>query len=216
MWDNNTDGDDVCSVAATPGLTARSHSRREAVGETRFWLLSLTVATTGLLATALNFHQISILGEAGLSAAEAAAMFLPQIAGAITAGLVVGASSDRIPTRFLLTTSMALILAALLLVSVIEPGWQVVVYAITLGAAAGSLRPLAATVLPRWFGLANIGAIQGVSTFVAVGATAVGPVALSLSRSWTGSYSSAALLFASMPLAIGMASLVVTDPDPEP
>lgn len=212
----HTDGDDVCSVAATPGLTARSHSRREAVGETRFWLLSLTVATTGLLATALNFHQISILGEAGLSAAEAAAMFLPQIAGAITAGLVVGASSDRIPTRFLLTTSMALILAALLLVSVIEPGWQVVVYAITLGTAAGSLRPLAATVLPRWFGLANIGAIQGVSTFVAVGATAVGPVALSLSRSWTGSYSSAALLFASMPLAIGMASLVVTDPDPEP
>lgn len=199
--------------AASTRVSVQSHSRREAITEGRFWALSFAVATTSLLITALNFHQISLLGETGLSATEAATMFLPQIAGAIFTGLMVGALSDRVPTRFVLATSMALMLIALFLVGSVQPGWRVVLYAVTLGAAAGSQRPLAATVLPRWFGLANIGAIHGVSTFVGVGASAVGPVALSLARGWTGSYTSAALWFTAMPLAAGIAALTITEPD---
>ena len=140
-------------------------------------------------------------------------MFLPQVIGAIGAGLVVGALSDRVAVRFLLAASMALMAAGLLLINIAEPGWQVVLYAVTLGAAAGAQRPLAATVLPRWFGLANIGAIQGLSTFIGVGASAVGPVALSLGRSWVGGYIEAAALFAIIPLAIGLMALTVREPD---
>ena len=209
----HTDGDSAETVAEAASRAARSHSRREAVGEGRFWVLSLTVATTAMLITALNFHQISILGEAGLSSTEAATMFLPQVIGAIGAGLVVGALSDRVAVRFLLAASMALMAAGLLLINIAEPGWQVVLYAVTLGAAAGAQRPLAATVLPRWFGLANIGAIQGLSTFIGVGASAVGPVALSLGRSWVGGYIEAAALFAIIPLAIGLMALTVREPD---
>jgi MFS family permease len=207
------DGDPAPLPDAVAVEPAPSHSRRQAVGEVRFWLLSLTVATTAMLITALNFHQISILGEAGLTATEAATMFLPQVGGAILAGLVVGALSDRIPVRFLLAASMSLMAAALVLIQVVEPGWQVVLYAVTLGAAAGAQRPLAATVLPRWFGLANIGAIQGLSTFVGVGASAVGPVALSLVRDGVGGYRTATLLFAVIPLAVGLASLSATEPE---
>ena len=204
------DGDTAPLATGTGESPVRSHSRREAVGETRFWLLTLTVATTSMLITALNFHQISILGEAGLSSTEAAIMFLPQVGGAILAGLVVGALSDRIPVRFLLATAMALMMAALLLIQVIEPGWQVVLYAVTLGAAGGAQRPLAATVLPRWFGLANIGAIQGISSLIGVGASAIGPVCLSLARTWTDGYASTTLILAAIPLAVGVTSLVVT------
>lgn len=210
------DGDTAPLVTGAGESPVRSHSRREAVGETRFWLLNLTVATTSMLITALNFHQISILGEAGLSSTEAAIMFLPQVGGAILAGLVVGALSDRIPVRFLLATAMALMMAALLLIQVIEPGWQVVLYAVTLGAAGGAQRPLAATVLPRWFGLANIGAIQGISFFIGVGASAIGPVCLSLARTWTDGYSSTTLILAAIPLAVGVASLIATTPVAEP
>ncbi len=137
-------------------------------------------------------------------------MFLPQVVGAIMAGLLVGALSDRIPVRFLLAMSMALLTTALLLIQVVEPGWQVVLYAVTLGAAAGAQQPLAATVLPRWFGLANIGAIQGLSTFIGVGASAIGPVGLSLVRAWADGYSSATLILATIPLVVGVASLVST------
>lgn len=204
------DGDSAPAMTAAAESLPRSHSRREAVGETRFWLLSVTVATTSMLFTALSFHQISILGEAGLSSTEAATMFLPQVVGAIMAGLLVGALSDRIPVRFLLAMSMALLTTALLLIQVVEPGWQVVLYAVTLGAAAGAQQPLAATVLPRWFGLANIGAIQGLSTFIGVAASAIGPVGLSLVRAWADGYSSATLILATIPLVVGVASLVST------
>ncbi len=204
------DGDSAPAMTAGAESLPRSHSRREAVGETRFWLLSVTVATTSMLFTALSFHQISILGEAGLSSTEAATMFLPQVVGAIMAGLLVGALSDRIPVRFLLAMSMALLTTALLLIQVVEPGWQVVLYAVTLGAAAGAQQPLAATVLPRWFGLANIGAIQGLSTFIGVAASAIGPVGLSLARAWADGYSSATLILATIPLVVGVASLVST------
>jgi MFS family permease len=204
------DGDQAAARATDSGT---GHSRREAVGEIRFWVLSLTAATTAMLITALNFHQISILGEAGLSSTEAATMFLPQVIGAILAGLVVGALSDRLPVRFLLTASMGLLAIGLVMVEIVEPGWQVVLYAVTLGAAAGAQRPLAATVLPRWFGLANIGAIQGLSTFIGVGASAVGPLAFSLVRSGVGQYRTTALLFAVIPLAIGIAALTVSEPD---
>ena len=204
------DGDSAPAMTAAAESLPRSHSRREAVGETRFWLLSVTVATTSMLFTALSFHQISILGEAGLSSTEAATMFLPQVVGAIMAGLLVGALSDRIPVRFLLAMSMALLTTALLLIQVVEPGWQVVLYAVTLGAAAGAQQPLAATVLPRWFGLANIGAIQGLSTFIGVAASAIGPVGLSLARAWADGYSSATLILATIPLVVGLASLVST------
>lgn len=190
----------------------RSHSRRQAVGEARFWLLSTTVATTALVVTALNFHQIAILGEAGLSSTEAAAMFLPQILGAVAAGLVSGALADRVPARYLLAASMALLLAATLLIHIVEPGITVLVYAIVLGAAAGSQRPLAATVLPRWFGLANIGAIQGVSTFVGVGASALGPVALAILEGMTAGYGTATLAFAALASIVGLAALAVTEP----
>ncbi|MGI9649117.1 MAG: MFS transporter [Acidimicrobiia bacterium] len=205
------DGDAGTETHATQADTS-SHSRREAMGEARFWLLTATVATTSLLATALNFHQISILGEAGLTSTEAATMFLPQVGGAIVAGLIVGALADRIQVRSLLAIAMALLTAALLLVNVVEPGWQVVLYAVTLGAAGGAQRPMAATVLPRWFGLTNIGAIQGVSTFVTVGATALGPVTLSLIRNWSGGYTDAATLLAVIPVVVGLAALTVTEP----
>lgn len=191
----------------------QSHSRREALGEPRFWVLSMTVATTSMLITALNFHQISILGEKGLSSTEAAAMFLPQVGGAIVAGLIVGALADRIGPRYLLATSMALMATGLLMVPVIERGWSVIAYGIVLGAAGGAQRPLASTILPRWFGLANIGAIQGVSTFVGVGASAAGPVVLSLANTAAGGYGTATVIFAIIPAAMVLAALTVTEPD---
>lgn len=51
------------------------------------------------------------------------------------------------------------------------------------------------------------------STFVGVAATAIGPLALSLSRSWVGGYQEAALVFVIIPIAVGLISLTVTEPD---
>ena len=208
------DGDYPGALAAFAGAAAigTSSTRGQAITQPRFVLMSLVVATTAMVATGLNFHQISILTEAGLSTTAAAAMFVPQVAGTIAVGLAAGALADRIPARFLLTTSMVLLICALAMVGSLEPGWQVFAYTILLGAAGGAQLPLVPTVLPRWFGLQNIGGIQGISTLVMVAASATGPVTLALLAESSGGYAAAALWLTTIPVATGLGALWITEP----
>ena len=140
-------------------------------------------------------------------------MFVPQVFGTIAVGLAVGALADRLPARFLLAASMVLLICALAMVGSLEPGWQVFVYAALLGAAGGAQFPLVPTILPRWFGLENIGGIQGFSTLIMVGASAAGPVTLALLAESSGGYSAAAWWLTSIPLATGLGALWITEPD---
>jgi MFS family permease len=207
------DGDPAPHPSAEPPPQAVSHTRREALRQSRFWLLSFVIGATSMLATALNFHQISILGDQGLTVTEAAAMFLPQVVGALIAGLVVGALADRVPASFLLLSSMALLTLSLVLASRLSPGPMILVYAVVLGAASGAGRPLVATVLPRWYGLTHIGSIQGVAALVAVAASSVGPVVLSLASETFSGYGPAALLLVAIPVVIGLAALTIKEPE---
>lgn len=208
------DGDKrPASSAFASAASARiSSTRGQAITQPRFVLMSCVIATAAMVSTGLNFHQISILSGAGLSATEAAAMFVPQIMGMIAAGLAVGAVADRLPARVLLAASMLLLICALAMVGNLEPGWQVFAYTVLLGAAGGAHFPLVPTVLPRWFGLANIGGIQGVSMLVIVGASAAGPVTVALLAAGTGGYPVAAWWLTSIPLATGLGALWITEP----
>ncbi len=211
--DQYPDGDPAPLPTDEPRREAASRTRREALRQPRFWLLAIVIGTTSMLVTALNFHQISLLGDQGLTVTEAAAMFLPQVLGALTAGLVVGALADRFPARFLLMASMALLALSLLLAARLSPGPMILVYAVMLGAAGGAARPLVATLLPRWYGLRHIGSIQGVAALVAVAASSMGPVILSLPNEALGGYGPAALALAVIPLLIGIAALFISEPE---
>ena len=210
------DGDPAPHPSEEPPPAVISRTRREALRQSRFWLLSFVIGATSMLVTALNFHQISLLGEQGLSVTEAAAMFLPQVLGTLVASLIMGALADRIPARFLLMTSMALLVLSLVLAAQLRPGPMILVYAIVLGAAAGAGRPLVATLLPRWYGLAHIGAIQGVAALVAVAASSIGPLALSLPSETLGGFGQAALVLVAIPIVVGLAALTISEPEFEP
>lgn len=188
----------------TSALPPPSVTRSEAIRTVRFWILVGSAATVGLFTTALNFHQISMLGEAGLTATAAAVMFLPQVVGAAVAGLFFGFLADRMTGRSLIPIVMSLLAIAMTLTLVLSPGWTVVMYAIFLGAAAGASRTVGTTLLPRWFGVTHIGAIQGTAALISVAATAIGPVLLSASRALTGGYGSAAAALALVPIAVGL------------
>lgn len=195
--DPDLDGD---SVAIVEPSTTRSAALRTS----RFWILAAASSAVGLLSTALNFHQISMLGAAGLSATQAAAMFLPQVIGAALSGVLFGYLADRLTGRSLIPMVMGLLGASLLLTMTLSPGTAVVAYAITLGAAGGASRTVTSTLLPRWFGVGHIGSIQGTATLINVASTALGPVLFSLARDATGSYGIAAAWFALIPLAVAL------------
>lgn len=187
----------------------QSSTRRQAVHTKRFWVLVAASATVGMLSTALNFHQISLLTDAGLSATEAAVMFLPQVIGAGAAGLLFGYLSDRLTGRWLIPMAMGLLAVSLLAAANVSPGISVIFYAVSLGAAGGATRSVSATLLPRWFGTRHIGSIQGMASLINVGSTALGPVAFALARGASGGYSGAATWFALMPLVAGLIATTI-------
>lgn len=178
-----------------------SYQRGEAMRTGSFWLLAAISGAAGMMATALNFHQIDLLGEAGLSEKAAAALFIPQVVGSTVAGLTIGYLGDRIGTRYLPAIGMALLLSAQLLASVAAPGAIVIVYAVVLGATGGATRTASAALQPQWFGTGHIGSIQGALTLFGVGASAIGPVALTLVEQWRGSYPQAIVLLGVVPAA---------------
>lgn len=208
------DGPKTKKMKPSKEQTTVSATRSEALRTNRFWSLIAASATVGMLVTALNFHQISLLADAGLTATEAAVMFLPQVIGAAAAGLLFGYLSDRLTGRELIPMAMGLLIISLVLAASLTPGVAVVLYAVSLGAAGGAIRSVSATLLPRWFGVRHIGEIQGTASFIDVASTAVGPVVFALARDATGGYSGAATWFIIMPLVAGIVATTIRPVSP--
>lgn len=203
----------AATTAAAPSAYAEdSWTLAEARRTGMFWVICAGLAATGLLSTALAFHQISILGAQGLSPLEAAANFLPQTLTGIAATLAAGALSDRIPPKYFVTFSMATMAAALLLIPTITPGWTALFYGLVLGAAGGSIRGIEAAAFARYFGTQHIGSIRGVATAINLASTAAGPLVLSVGRDLSGGYSVPVIGLAALPVAVGILALLARTP----
>jgi MFS family permease len=176
-----------------------------------FWGIAGAIATSGIVGTGLAFHQISVLGERGLSVEEAAANFVPQTFAWILVAVAFGWLVDRVHPRWLLVTAMGLHAGAMLIVQAAAPGWRAVAYGLTLGASLGAVSAYQA-ILPRFFGLAHIGSIRGVVMSMAVGASALGPFILGFGFDRLGSYGTVLNGLLLMPLGVAILSLVARTP----
>ncbi len=191
----------VSTPTPTPAsASAGSYTRSEAARTSQFWILVVIGVTSGALITGLNFHQIDLLGEAGLSSGEAAIMFLPQILGSSVAALGVGSVLDRVGTRFVPAFSMVLLVAVHVIAAGLSGQATILLYAVGLGSVGGSVRAALSTMVPGYFGTGHIGSIQGLITVANVAGSAVGPVVLAVTESATGSYRSANLILAVIPV----------------
>lgn len=177
-----------------------------------FWVITAGAGATGMLATALGFHQISLLGEQGLSATEAAVNFLPQTVAGLAASLVIGPLCDRFSARPMIAACMLLLAAAMLWTPQAAPGWRALVFALLLGAAAGAIRTVEVAVIPRHSGTGQLGALRGIVHFVTVASSAFGPIVLALGYAASGSYTPVVPALAAVPATIAIAALVVPLP----
>ena len=200
------------SAAADAEMAAASFTRREAMRTPMFWAVAGGVAATGMIGTGLAFHQIDLLGEQGLTPVEAAANFVPQTVASLSATLLVGSMVDRFASRWVLATSMAMLIAAMVMVPLVSPGLLAIVYGMLVGSAGASARALEAASFPKLYGLTHVGSIRGVITSISVASTAFGPVALSIGRDLTGSYVQVLLVLLVFPLAVTILGLVAKVP----
>jgi MFS family permease len=192
---------------AQPAGSSRAASRVP-----MFWVLSGGIGVLSLVGTALTFHQVDVLGERGLTSAEAAATFLPQTLAGLSCTLLIGMLLDRISPRPVMIGSMLLLTATLVAGGYIGPGWGAVLYGVALGAAGNSFRTVEAAALPRYFGTASIGEIRGIVHTVAVVASAVGPVLLAVGHQAVGSYRPLLLALTVLPLGLLAAIVLVREP----
>ncbi len=187
-------------------------TRSEALRQPAFWLIIVMSTLTSMLITGLNFHQIDLLVQSGLTEGEAATMFLPQIVGSTVAGFGMGWLLDRVSSRFLPALGLALLGISHLLAATLSSTLLVLVYALSLGITAGSTKVISSSLLPKWFGTANIGSLQGVLQMAVVAGSSAGPLLLSVSQGALGTYGAAALLLASLPAAGVIYALSVKPP----
>jgi MFS family permease len=220
MRDRPSDvGQHVDGVAPAEGQPAAEDwgvPRRAAMRTGFFWIVTASVAASGMLGTAVAFHQISLLGEQGLSPVEAAGNFLPQTLAALLATLATGALVDRTSPRWVTSTSMVLLAAGLLAGTAVSPGWSAIGFGVLIGAAGGSIRTLEAAAFPRYYGTAHIGSIRGFVVAVSIGSTAFGPLLFALVHDATGSYDPALLAGAALPALLAAVALFARPPALEP
>jgi sugar phosphate permease len=187
-------------------------TRDQAVRTGWFWLVTAAVSVSGMLATAVAFHQISLLSEQGLSTVEAAANFLPQTAAALVATFAVGALVDRVAPSVALAGCMLALAVALAWGTVVSPGMSAIGFGLTLGAAGGSIRTLEAATVPRVYGTLHLASVRGLVAAFSVGSTAFGPLLFAVARETTGSYTPVLLGSALLPLAVAAGALTIKAP----
>ena len=206
------DGDPDPDPDAPPSPRATSFTKSQAVRTPMFWAIAAAVAATGMIGTGLGFHQIDLLGEQGLTPAQAAANFLPQTFAALTTTVGVGMLIDVVAPRWVLLGSMVCMATAMLAVPFVEPGWSAVAYGLAVGTAGSAARALEGASFPRLFGLASLGSIRGVVAGISVASSAFGPLALSIGRDLTGSYVQVLLVLLVIPLGVAIMGLVAPMP----
>ncbi len=214
LWAIKPAGDRALSSAADRASASgvaqwsRGHAIRTAV----FWVITFTIASNSLIVTGLMFHQISVLGEAGLSPTRAAANYLPQTAAAAITLIAVGAVADRMPRQLLLILPMTSLTLAMVTVPFLDDGWITVLYGVLLGSASATAFAAEGVLMPRYFGVRSIAAIRGlVFTFNVAGA-AIGPVVIAVAYEITGGYAIATRVLLLLPALVVAAGLLVRTP----
>ncbi|UOE21986.1 MFS transporter [Thermobifida halotolerans] len=196
------------------GAAGTTWPLRAVVRTSMFWVVTSAVACSGLVSTAVYFHQIALLGERGLSTAQAAANFLPQTVAGLAASFLFSAAADRFSPKLLIFCSMALQAGALAMLPLVSPGVTAVLYGVSLGAAASGARSVEAVAFPHYYGTGVIGSLRGLTQSVAVASTAVAPLLLSFGRDLADSYLPAVLALAVLPALVALATPFARSPVP--
>jgi cyanate permease len=182
-----------------------------------FWILSLGGATISMLGTGLQFHMVSIFGDARLSAEAAAAVFMTIAIAASVVRLVAGVLADRAPIRYLLSVALLGQTATLLMAPRLQGKTSALVYGSVMGLTSALAMTVSAVVWAKYFGRRHLGAITGVSSLIQVAGSALGPMPMGVARDIMGSYAQALTVLALLPLILSIVVLFARRPvKPQP
>jgi MFS family permease len=192
--------------------TYHEATRGQALRTVAFWATSGALAVQGLVITGITFHLEAIGAESGLGRDASRMLFMPMAVVATIVGALAGLACDYVRIKWLLITmgcfqALGFAASAHLDRSL---GWWLAV--VGLGFSGGFFGPISSVAMPRFFGRANLGAINGVQMMVMVLSSAIGPSFLALFERYGGSFGPGLYWSCAFPLVVSIVALWATNP----
>lgn len=199
--------------SAGPVVIEEAWTLPEARRTATFWVASVGLALVAMLSTGLFFHMVSIFEDNGLSAGIAASVFFPIALTSALVNLAGGVLVDRVPARFLLTTSLFGLTLSLLMAQYLSSVTTAILYGVVLGMSTSLMGLVNSVIWATYFGRLHLGSITGLTTTVLIAGAALGPMPLGVAHDLLGNYNLALTLFALLPLLLGIANLFFGKPE---
>ena len=197
------------AAGRVPDITI-SAARRSAV----FWIYSLVLALYGLFITAVVFHIVAIFAEAGRSASEAFAYFVPAAVVSVIVNLAGSWLADRAPLKWLLLTELgAFVIGTWGLLS-LDQAWGYWTFIIGMGTASGLWGVLSNLSFIRFFGRRYLGEISGLNMTLSVIGSAIGPALFSVGNDVFGTYHAGVWVTLGLSMVLFVFAAVIKQTEP--
>lgn len=180
------------------------YTLRQAIATPAFWVLGLSSAIYGLIASGIALFNESVLAERGLDASVYHRSLVITALTALAGNFLGGWLTTRWSMKRLMALAMWLLAASLVALPHITTEAHVAMYALVMGLAGGFVIVIFFSFWSRTFGRAHLGRIQGAAQTLTVLASAVGPLLLAECVARTGSYRA---MFYLLALVVGMLGL---------
>ncbi len=184
-----------------------SWTLKEAIKTRAFWMIIYVVIIPSAIITGCVFHQISILGQVGLTPERAALISSISSLIRLPLVLVAGQLADRVQLRYLLAASQGILLAMLGALFVADSVTWVMVYGILMGVQMALQGLVMGVIWPEYFGRKHLSTIRGTTMMAGVIGSALGPLPYGFAYDMFGGYTEiviASMVFPLVGIVLGL------------
>ncbi|MFA9436840.1 MAG: MFS transporter [Candidatus Bathyarchaeota archaeon] len=177
-----------------------SWTLNEVIRTRAFWMILYTVIIPSAIITGCVFHQISILGQAGLTPEKVALISSVTSLIRLPLVLVAGQLADRIQLRYLLATSQAVLFIMLVSLYFANSVPLVIVYGIFMGVQMALQGIVMGVIWPDYYGRKHLSTIRGTTMMAGVIGSALGPLPYGFAYDVFGGYTEVVIVSMLFPL----------------
>jgi MFS family permease len=181
-WDESVDEDQNGAKGT------RSSTWQEAIRTSCFWVFALSISFFGLVSSGFTLFSQFLLEERGFGENVFQTTVIVSLLSGMVCNLLAGWLLGKVRYERLLALGLLLLALALGMFPWVQQPWHVMLYAVVFGAAGGVLTVVYFSIWRHAFGPKHLGSIQAAAQIPTVLASALGPVIVAVSESYTGSY----------------------------
>lgn len=146
----------------------------------RFWLLAPAVLSPAFIITGFFFHQIHLADAKGWTLSWLASTFIAYAGMVVTFAFLSGPLIDRYTARRLMPVQMPPLALSVLILALFDHPLAALGYMMAAGIAIGCGHTMVNAVLAELYGTANMGAVRGLVSAMAVCLSALSPLLFGL------------------------------------